>query len=189
MPFPILHAIKHFPHYRAQLKVIRTDPRYSAKTVLDIDIHILKQQGIQVLALDFDGVLAYHGADKITPVICDWLQQCSTVFGEDHIYLHSNNNRPLRLQFLQQHFPQLHILRPTHKKPFPHGLHSITENTGIAPNQIVLIDDRLTTGILAACLAGCQPLHITQPYTNYRHAPIQEAIFCFLRWLENFLTR
>lgn len=177
----ILQCIKK---HRSQLKNITDNPSCSAKSVLSIDPTALKAKGIQVLALDFDGVLNYHNAIEIPDAIKAWLVTCGQVFGEDHLYLHSNNNRPDRIDYIKQHFPSMHILNPTQKKPSPEGLQSITDMTGIPPQHIALVDDRLLTGMLAACQAGCRGIHITKPFTHYRLNFITEIFFTSLRWLE-----
>lgn len=182
--FAINQLIKH----RQQLKAIKRDPSHHANTILDIKPSTLKAQGIQVIALDFDGVLAHHDATTIDTPILDWLHDCNAIFGENNVYLHSNNNRPDRLEFLSQHCPYLTILAPNLKKPHPEGLLSITHKTGISPKHIALIDDRLMTGMLAACLAGCHGIYIRHPYVDYRHETYKELVFSTLRVIERILT-
>ena len=182
----ILQCIKK---HQSQLKDIAHNPSHSARSVIAIDPAALKAEGIQVLVLDFDGVLNYHNATEVPDTVKAWLTTCGQVFGEDHLYLHSNNNRPNRINYLKQHFPCMHILDPTQKKPAPEGLQSITRITGIPPHQIALVDDRLLTGMLAACQAGCKGIHITKPFTNYQRSPITEIFFASLRWLEYHYIR
>ncbi len=180
----ILQTLKYIKQHKPALKKIALSEKHSVNSVLSIDPATLKSEGIQALALDFDGVLNYHDAIDIPSDVLSWLSTCCDTLGEDHLYLHSNNNRPDRIAFLKQHFPAMHILDPQHKKPSPEGLHSITETTGIAPHQIALVDDRLLTGMLAACQAGCTGIHITQPFTNFHKSPLKEIAFVSLRWLE-----
>nr|WP_052471729.1 hypothetical protein [Coxiella burnetii] len=52
------------------------------------------------------------------------------------------------------------------------------------PKAILVIDDRLTSGILSACLIGAKALLITKPFINYRAATIKELFFTAIRFIE-----
>ena len=56
--------------------------------------------------------------------------------------------------------------------------------SNISPKQMVLIDDRLATGCLAAEISGINAILITHPYQNFKKRPIHESFFNFLRWFE-----
>ena len=145
----LIYTLKQSYKYKSALKNISKSSQHHYPSVLSIDPEVLKSQGITVLVLDFDGVLNIHNATDIRPPILTWIKQCCDVFGENNLYLHSNNNLNKRLTFLKQHFPAMHILTPQKKKPYPDGLQSISQQTNIQPQQIALIDDRLLTGMLA----------------------------------------
>jgi len=182
-----IYAIKQAINHKNQLKNILKDPFCHADNILEINPLELKERGTKVLVLDFDGVLASHGKLDISPEVLSWLDKCKDTFGEDNIYLHSNNNLKLRLQFLQTHCPYMKILTPAQKKPYPEGLISVSSQTKINFENITLIDDRLTTGMLATCLANCHGIYIEKPYINLSKHPLLESWFYLLRKIEKAL--
>ncbi|MBV53020.1 MAG: HAD family hydrolase [Coxiellaceae bacterium] len=183
----LAYTLKNLFKFRSELRGITKNKQHCYSTVLSINPEALKSEGIRILALDFDGVLNIHNASHVTPSVLAWMKQCCDVFEEKNLYLHSNNNLDKRLRFLKRHFPDMQILNPNKKKPYPDGLQSITQQTQIPPDQIALVDDRLLTGMLAATQAGCYGVYITQPFCDFEHSPFYETAFWLLRKLEYFL--
>lgn len=148
----------------------------------------LQQQGIEILVLDFDGVLAAHG--EIFPTLeCQaWLQRCVEVFGAAQIFILSNKPLPSRIEYFAKNFDGVRCIAGVRKKPYPDGLQHIVELSGRAPQHILLADDRLLTGILAGCIAQVQVSYITQPYVKLRRRPVQESFFTFLRVSERLFV-
>ena len=147
----------------------------------------LKQQGITVVVLDFDGVLAAHGELQPTKEIHSWLQNCIQCFGAEQIFVLSNKPLVSRIAYFNCHYPGIRYITATKKKPYPDGLKAIITLTKQSSHQIMLIDDRLLTGILAACLANVSVTYITYPYIQLFKRPLPEIFFLVLRWLERQL--
>jgi hypothetical protein len=172
---------------RAIAKIYRETPhRYST---LHIRPHELKQQGIEILVLDFDGVLAEYGVSQPHLQLHSWLAECITIFGTDHIFILSNRPSPDRISYFKQHFVGVRFIKPKRKKPYPDGLEQIMQLTQRPPETLTLVDDRLLTGILAACITKTHAIYITHPYTNLSERPLQEFFFMSLRLLERFLIQ
>ena len=144
----------------------------------------LFESGVSVMALDFDGVLAPHGASEPLPEVVVWLRKCSNVLGEEKIYILSNKPDPQRAAYFKKFFPTVHFIAGVRKKPYPDGLKRIMEISGAAPQQVVLLDDRLLTGVLATCLAETSVIYITKPYVSLRTHPVAESFFLLLRAVE-----
>jgi uncharacterized protein len=144
----------------------------------------LVARGITVLALDFDGVLAPHGAEEPLPEVVIWLRRCAALLGEERIFILSNRPDPVRLDYFRREFPKIHFIAGVRKKPYPDGLQRIMELANAAPDQVVLLDDRLLTGVLATCLAGTDIVYITAPYVALAKQPMIEGFFQLLRWAE-----
>lgn len=176
--YSLYHAFAH----RRCLSTVST-----AKTICDIDIQFLKNQDIRIIVLDFDGVLAAHGETFPQSDAEQWLIQCISIFGKNQVFILSNNPFIER----QRYFEELGVRFITgfKKKPYPDGLNFIISQTHENKEQIVLIDDRLLTGILATCLAQIQGILITQPYRNFSKHFIKESFFSFLRFVERFLIK
>jgi uncharacterized protein len=155
------------------------------KNLCEINLKSLQNQGITIIVLDFDGVLAAHGEILPQKDAQQWLMECLKVFGKQQVFILSNNPFIER----QRYFEELGVRFITgfKKKPYPDGLNFIISQSLENKEKIVLIDDRLLTGILATCLAGTQGILITQPYRNFSQRPIKEIFFNLLRFLEQYL--
>lgn len=184
----VFYTLSMLRSYRHALsKVFHTTPRRYQTT--QINPQQLKESGIEILALDFDGVLSPHGDLQPLEEIEQWLQQCIEVFGEDNIFILSNKPMPQRIEYFKQHYAGIRFIVAVKKKPYPDGLEQIIKLTGKSPTEITLVDDRLLTGVLAACIAEVQTIYITYPYTSVKQRPIKELFFMSLRGLERNLFR
>jgi predicted HAD superfamily phosphohydrolase YqeG len=157
--------------------------------ILNLDPAALKSSGIAVLALDFDGVLAHHGAPAPLPEAIEWMKRCEAVFGGDRIFVLSNKPTEGRRQWLADNFPTLRFISGVRKKPFPDGLIKAGELAGVPLSHILMVDDRLLTGCLAALVAGARPCYIRHPYASFRYRPFAELFFMLLRRTERCFAR
>jgi predicted HAD superfamily phosphohydrolase YqeG len=150
---------------------------------------VLKQQGVEVLVLDFDGVLAAQGESKPADDLHDWLKLCVNTFGATQIFVLSNNALASRIQYFQNHFAGIQYIVGSKKKPYPDGLQEIISLTNQPAKSLMLVDDRLLTGILAACISNVPVTYITKPYVNFSKRPVEELFFTSLRVLERYLVQ
>ncbi len=134
-----------------------------------------------MLALDFDGVLAPHGFPAPLPEAVTWLKGCAAAFGADKIFILSNKPTDERRQWFAEHFPAMRFISGVRKKPYPDGLDRVGELSGAPLSSILMVDDRLLTGCLAAINAGARPCFVRSPYVSYNHRPLAELFFWLLR--------
>jgi predicted HAD superfamily phosphohydrolase YqeG len=188
---PAAHILAGFTlgyhHRRALLRILRETPR--GLNVLGLAPHDLRNGGIRVLALDFDGVLAPHGAPLPLPVAERWMERCAAVFGEANIFILSNRPTDERRRWFKSRFPSMRFISGVRKKPFPDGLERVAELAAVPPSAILMVDDRLLTGCLGALVAGARPAYIRVPYVSLRQRPLAELIFILLRTCERLLVR
>ncbi|WP_086488414.1 YqeG family HAD IIIA-type phosphatase [Thioflexithrix psekupsensis] len=149
----------------------------------------LNRLNISVLALDFDGVLAAHGETQPTPELIAWLKTMVAHLGNAHVFILSNKPTPERVAFFAAHFAGVRVIAGVRKKPYPDGLKTIMDITQQPASAILLVDDRLLTGVLAACIAQTQIAYITHPHCNFNRRPVQESFFWSLRFLERRLMQ
>jgi len=174
--------------HRRRLRQI-LDETPSCTCILTLDPAALKSSGITALALDFDGVLAHHGAPAPLPEAIEWIRRCEAVFGGDRIFILSNKPTEERRHWFASHFPALRFISGVRKKPFPDGLNKTGELAGVPLSTILMVDDRLLTGCLAAINAGARPCCIRQPYVSFSHRPLAELFFWMLRAGERIFVR
>jgi predicted HAD superfamily phosphohydrolase YqeG len=176
-----------FSHRRELLHLLDSTPTDSSITKLDPEV--LRESGIAALALDFDGVLAHHGAETPLTEAVDWMKQCVAIFGEDRIFVLSNKPTDERRQWFAEHFPAIRFISGVPKKPYPDGIKKTGELAGVPLSSIMMVDDRLLTGCLAALAAGARPCYIHNPYISIRHRPLAELFFICLRSSERILVK
>lgn len=154
------------------------------KSLLEIDPDFLKREKIKVLALDFDGVLSPYAAFSPTKTLQVWLETLSQNWS-GKIFILSNKPFPARQDFMQQHFPHIQFITHVAKKPYPAGLLRIIEEAHCQASEVLMIDDRLLTGILAAQIAQTKALLISHPLRQWRgQQGFHEVFFSCLRWLD-----
>jgi predicted HAD superfamily phosphohydrolase YqeG len=176
-----------FHHRRGLRKLLVSTPPDSGITELSPET--LLSSGIAALALDFDGVLAHHGAPFPLPEAISWLKRCEAVFGGDRIFILSNKPTDGRRQWFAENFPAMRFISGVRKKPYPDGLNKTGELAGVPLSSIMMVDDRLLTGCLAALVAGARPCYIRNPYSSLNYRPVAELFFRQLRILERLFVR
>ena len=185
----ILYAIRQGWAYRKSLKRFLSQPQLQLERLEHLTQDVIEAANIAVVALDFDGVLAPHDADEPSMEAQQWLQRLSIWIGEQRIAILTNKAKPERLRYFQQHFPGIQVVTGVAKKPYPDGIWEIANYREIDPSRILLIDDRLLTGMLATCLAPCQARYFIKPISNYRAHCVLELFFNLLRQGERLLIK
>lgn len=173
--------------HRKALRAYRQDPALQCAGLRDLDPLALRTQGIQALALDFDGVLASHGELGVHPEIESCLNNFMQIFGADRIFVLSNKPSAARADYFAGRYPGVRWIFAPRKKPYPDGLQEILALTGLAAEQLMMVDDRLLTGILAALIAKTRACYISDPYIDLAKRPLTELFFMGLRKLERAL--
>jgi uncharacterized protein len=173
-------------HRRRLRRILDETP--ASTCILTLDPAALKISGVVALALDFDGVLAHHGASAPLPETVVWMKRCEAVFGGERIFILTNKPTEGRRAWFSENFPSLRFISGVRKKPYPDGLHKTGELAGVPLSQILMVDDRLLTGCLAALVAGARPCYIRQPYVSFSHRPLSELFFMLLRGIERYFV-
>lgn len=145
----------------------------------------LRAMGVDLLILDYDGVLAPHGRARPDDEVRPWLREC--VDALEHTVILSNRVCPERDGHLIDTYPGLRIATAARKKPYPDGILRILAETGVPATRTLIVDDRLLTGCLAGVLAGCGVRWLIHARRDLRGNPRQEIGFAVLRWLERGL--
>lgn len=151
----------------------------------DLKIEDLHHFGWKGLVLDFDGVLAsLYKIEPDHPMII-WANEMS----EHGIYvaIHSNNSLQLsqkRQSWLRKSYPNISWMPPKPYKPNPSTLLHLRQRWKLEPEELVMIDDRFSTGGKAAYRAECQFIYIKKPLIDNSFAPLGELWFHLVRFLE-----
>jgi len=176
-----------FRHRHELRRLLDTTPYNSS--ILEINPEELLSSGFAALALDFDGVLAGHGALVPLPEAVTWMKRCEALFGGERIFILSNKPTDARRQWFAENFPAIRFISGVRKKPYPDGLYKTGELAVVPLSSIMMVDDRLLTGCLAALVAGATPCYIRRPYISFKTRPFAELFFWKLRILERLFVR
>jgi predicted HAD superfamily phosphohydrolase YqeG len=176
-------------HNRTQLRHYMTDPGLRMQRVITLAPHTLLAHHVRGLILDFDGVLASHAESVPREEVERWLRFFAQQYAPHKIYILSNKPTRGRLDYFKKNFPNIIFVIPTRKKPYPDGLLQIIEMSKLDPHNLLLVDDRLMTGILAAVLTGVQATWITHPYRRVWRRPLRETFFFLMRRFERSFIR
>ena len=180
----MFYAIKTAKEHKMAINKILKDSSSFAKDLCDINCADLKKNNIKALALDFDGVLASHGQIKLDEKTIIWLKVALKAFPTS-IYILSNNPKGRRFKWLSKNFPKIHLITGVKKKPYPDGLNVIIKHAKVKSSEVVLVDDRLLTGVLASLNAKTKIIYITEPRGKILSKFFaQECFFATLRFLE-----
>jgi len=180
-----IFTIKMLWRYRSELKQYTINLSLQTKTIFQISLQGLKNTGIAVLVLDYDGVLAGYAIEKLDSNVTAWLNQAVEIFGDKRVFILSNRPCKHRIQYFLKYFPGIQFVT-ARKKPYPDGLLTILRETKVSKERLLLIDDRLLTGILAAMIAGVKALWVTSPTISFRHHPFWELGFIILRKIDKW---
>lgn len=161
----------------------------SLPNITTLPLERLQQQGIKALLMDFDGVLANHGEARPHPSILPFLKEACQHFGEQRLFILTNQPHASRAQYFQKHFPSITFIQGFPKKPYPQSIQHILSLTHLEASACLLVDDRLLTGGLLACTTGIHVQYINVPLVNYKKRPLLECFFQGLRKLERGLFR
>ena len=178
----VVFAISQGMPHRAELHNIRQN---ATRTLGDIHLTRLKHNGIESLIFDYDGILASHGKPEPDEKGLALLKTAETLF--EHVFILSNKPNETRQTYFATHFPNIDFIVAKQKKPYPDGINEILAKTNIPAENTCLIDDRLTTGCLAAVLTNIQIIYILKPTTDYSYDFINESLFEIIRKIERLL--
>lgn len=181
--YALIMAFKH----RKTLHAYRHNPALQCPSILGLDPITLRADGIKIIALDFDGVLASHGEGEIGPEISHWLGQCIQVFGAGHVFIVTNKPSEQRADYFAKNFRDAEFIFPKRKKPYPDSILFILDKTQVKPSELLVVDDRLLTGILATIIAGVRGCYITEPIIDLRGRTIAELCIMGLRLFERWV--
>jgi predicted HAD superfamily phosphohydrolase YqeG len=173
--------------YRKILGEYRRNSVLQSPLITLLNPAVLKATGIQVMILDFDGVLAAFGETRLPVNTVAWLQQALQTFGAGNIFILTNKPTPEREHYLAEYFPGINFFWASKKKPYPDGILQIITLKKVQPEAVLMVDDRLLTGILGAIIAKVRGCYITEPLISFNKRPVQELFFMLLRSVERWL--
>ena len=142
-------------------------PHFSVQTVADIDPWQLKQAGFKGVIFDKDNTLTKPYVNQIYPTLRNSVEQFTETFG-DRIIINSNSagtrdDRDYEDAKRIENDLGIKVLRHNRKKPG--GIKEVKDYFHCAPQELVMIGDRLFTDIVFGNRYGMLTIH-TQMLTS-----------------------
>jgi HAD superfamily phosphatase (TIGR01668 family) len=124
-------------------------PRLQVKTIYDIDLNALWEQGIRGIITDLDNTLVGAKAPLATPELVDWLKVVAQLGFQ--VVIVSNNNR-IRVTKFAEPLSLPFIFRA--KKPTSAAFRKAIHLMKLQPDQTVVIGDQMMTDVLGGNRMG-----------------------------------
>ena len=144
-------------------------PKVMTSALPALTEEFLKQQGIQLLMLDFDNTIVPYTTDIPTAEVELWLQRMMA--SDIRICVVSNSRKDRVKQFCRQR--GITCITKA-KKPFPKGIRQCMRHFDVQPEVCALVGDQMFTDVLGANCAGVQsilvkPIHNHNIWLKARH--------------------
>ncbi len=149
-------------------------PDYNLKSIYDIDLEDLKNQGIKALLFDLDSTLMGSKTGCYTPETLNWLQKVKKDF---FVGVVSNNNNPVYMAKVLScsDFP---VVFEAHK-PDIKVAEKFMKQYSLRPETTCFIGDRPLTDVMCGKNLGCKTILV-----DSITADTERPIVRFARWLE-----
>lgn len=149
-------------------------PDYNLKSIYDIDLDELKNQGIKAMLFDLDSTLMASKSGTYTDETYSFIRNVEEKF---FIAIVSNNKNPEYMKKVREitHFPILFEAC----KPRTGVVSKFLKEHNLEPKDCVLVGDRPLTDILCGKNLGCKTILV-----DSITADTEAKIVRFVRWLE-----
>ena len=127
----------------------RFTPKILIKTIFEIPLENLVDQGFKVIAFDLDNTLTAWRDPEISEETYQWFKGLAD-HGITACILSNNNDERVKIVAEKLGIPYI----PRARKPFKVGFRKLLKLLEIAPNETVMVGDQLFTDIWGANRAG-----------------------------------
>ncbi|MDF2502133.1 MAG: superfamily [Anaerosporomusa subterranea] len=125
-------------------------PRLMVNSLLEIDITLLRQQGIDGIVLDLDNTILPWDSAEICPEAAIWLHRALDSGLKAGLV---SNNRQRRVAEFAGQFAIPFAARAF--KPASRGFQQVIAEMNLTPDQVAVVGDQLFTDILGGNRLGC----------------------------------
>lgn len=149
-------------------------PDYNLKSIYDIDLEELQQQGIKAILFDLDSTLMASKSGFYTDEVYSFIKRVEEKF---FMAVVSNNKNPEYIKKVSDlsHFPVLFEAC----KPKTGKIRQFLNKHNIKPKDCVLVGDRPLTDILCGKFLGCKTILVDSITAN-----TESKLVRFVRALE-----
>lgn len=149
-------------------------PDHNLKNIYEIDLNLLKEQGIKAIFFDLDSTIMVSKSGEYHEETEKWLKEVEEEF---FIAVISNNKK---LEYLEQvrSISSFQVIGNANK-PSTKAMKKLLSKICIKPHEVVIVGDRPLTDILAGKLLGAKTILV-----DSINAENEGPATRFVRWLE-----
>jgi HAD superfamily phosphatase (TIGR01668 family) len=149
-------------------------PDYNLKNIYEIDLEVLKNQGIKAIFFDLDSTIMVSKSGEYHEKTEEWLKKVDKDF---FIAVITNNKKCEYLEKVRS-VSEFQIIGNA-KKPSTKAMKKLLSKINISPKNVVIVGDRPLTDILAGKLLGARTILV-----DSINAENEGPATRFIRWLE-----
>lgn len=149
-------------------------PDYNLKSIYEIDLDLLKSQGIKAIFFDLDSTLMTSKSAKYNERTEQWLKKVD----EDFFIAVISNNKSREYLEKVRSISSFQVIGNANK-PSTKEMKKLLSKICIEPHQVIIVGDRPLTDILAGKLLGAKTILV-----DSINAVNENKITRIVRWLE-----
>lgn len=141
-------------------------PDYNLKCVYDIDLELLKNDGVKVIMFDLDSTIMISKSGEYRPETLEWLNEVKKDFSIAVISNNKNEDYINKVASVSD-FPVIgHASKPNPKK-----MRAFLKDLNVSPKEAVMVGDRPLTDIVAGKLLGCKTILVDSINAENENVP------------------
>lgn len=149
-------------------------PDFKLKNIYEIDLVLLKSQGIKAIFFDLDSTIMVSKSGEYHEETQKWLQKVQ----EDFFIAVITNNKKIEYVEKVRSISSFQIIDDA-KKPSTKAMRKLLAQIDIPAHEVVIVGDRPLTDILAGKLMGSKTI-LVGSINAHNEGPATR----FVRWLE-----
>lgn len=149
-------------------------PDHNLKNIYEIDLQLLKEQGIKAIFFDLDSTIMVSKSGEYHEKTEEWLKKVDEDF---FIAVISNNTKSEYLEQVRS-ISSFQVIGNA-KKPSTKAMKKLLSKICIKPEEVVIVGDRPLTDILAGKLLGAKTI-LVDSINAENEGPATRLV----RWLE-----
>lgn len=149
-------------------------PDYNLKDIYEIDLELLKAQGIKAIFFDLDSTIMVSKSGKYLEETDIWLKKVD----KDFFIAAVTNNKKCEYLEKVRSISTFQVIGNA-KKPSPKAMRKLLSKINITAKEVVIVGDRPLTDILAGKLLGAKTILV-----GSINATNEGRATRFVRWLE-----
>ena len=149
-------------------------PDHNLKNIYDIDLELLKCQGIRAIFFDLDSTIMVSKSGEYHEKTEAWLKKVEEDF---FIAVITNNKKPSYVEKVQS-ISSFQVIADA-KKPSTKAIKKLLAKISMQPKDIVIVGDRPLTDILVGKLLGAKTI-LVDSIDAHNEGPATRLV----RWLE-----